>query len=87
MTLAELTITLLTKLVVVIIFTPIFVFPSILIAIFGFLLGNLYLRAQLSVKREKRYAIAVLPLCTVHICHSAMHVPHYWLTLVQQLRV
>lgn len=57
--LTELGITLLTKLVVIIIFTPIFVFPGIFIAIFGFFLGNLYLRAQLSVKREMRYAIAV----------------------------
>ena len=85
--LAELGITLLTKLVVIIIFTPIFMFPSMLVAIFGFSLGNLYLRAQLSVKREMRYVIAVLPLHTVLICYSAMHVPHYWLTLVQQLRV
>ena len=59
MALAELTITLLTKLVVIIIFTPIFVFPSMFISIFGFFLGNFYLRAQLSVKREMRYAIAV----------------------------
>ena len=87
MTLTEIGITLLTKLVVVIIFTPIFLFPSISIAMFGFFLGNLYLRAQLSVKREMRYAIDVLPLYTVHICYSAMHVPHYWLTSVQQLRV
>ena len=86
--LTELGITLLTKLVVVIIFTPIFLFPSMFIAIFGFFLGNLYLQAQLSVKREMRYAIAALPLHnTDYICCSAMHVPHYWLTLVQQLRV
>jgi hypothetical protein len=62
MALTELAITLLTKLVVIIIFTPIFVFPGMFIAIFGFFLGNLYLQAQLSVKREMRYAIAVLPL-------------------------
>jgi hypothetical protein len=62
--LTELGITLLTKLVVVVIFTPIFLFPSMLIATFGFFLGNLYLRAQLSVKREMRYVIAVLPLYT-----------------------
>ena len=60
--LTELGITLLTKLVVIVIFTPIFLFPSMFIAIFGFFLGNLYLRAQLSVKREMRYAIAVSPL-------------------------
>ena len=87
MALTELGISLITKLVVIVIFTPIFVFPSVFVAIFGLFLGNLYLRAQLSVKREMRYAIAALILCTVHICYSAMHVPHYWLTLVQQLRV
>ena len=87
MVLAELGITLLTKLVVIIIFTPIFVFPSMIIAVFGFFLGNLYLRAQLSVKREMRYALTVPPLYTLHICCSAMHVPRYWLTLVQQLGV
>jgi len=63
--LTELVITLLTKLVVIIVFTPIFVFPSMFIALFGFFLGNLYLRAQLSVKREVRYAIAMLPLYNV----------------------
>ena len=87
MALTELAITLLTKIVVIVIFTPIFVFPSIFIAVFGFFLGNLYLRAQLSVKREMRYAIAALPLYTVYICYLAMHDPHYWVTLVQQLRV
>jgi hypothetical protein len=47
-----------------------------LIAIFGFSLGNLYLRAQLSVKREMRYAIAVLPLtyCS-HILFSNARSP------------
>ena len=87
MVLTELGITLLTKLVVIVIFTPIFLLPSMFIATFGFFLGNLYLRAQLSVKREMRYVIAVLPLHTVKICCSAMHVLLYWLTLVQQLRV
>ena len=86
MGLTELAITLLTKLVVIVVFTPLFVFPSMFIAVFGFFLGNLYLRAQLSVKREMRYAIAVLPLYTVHMCYLAMHDPRYWLTLAQQLR-
>jgi hypothetical protein len=79
-------ITMVTRLVVIIIFTPIFLFPTMAFSMAGFYLGNLYLRAQLSVKREMRYAIAVSPLYTVHIHYSAMHVPHYWLTLVQQLR-
>ena len=84
----ELGITLLTKLVVIVIFTPIFIFPSIFITILGFFLGNLYLRAQLSVKREMRYVIVMLlqTLYTVDIYYSATHVLHSWLTLVQQLR-
>ena len=57
--LTEFGITLLTKLVVIVIFTPIFVFPVVFVAMSGFFLGNLYLRAQLSVKREMRYAITV----------------------------
>ena len=32
------------------------------VAMFGFFLGNLYLRAQLSVKREMRYAIVVITM-------------------------
>ena len=52
--LSEMGITMLTKVVVIIIFVPVFVVPSIAIAILGFYLGNLYLRAQLSVKRETR---------------------------------
>ena len=76
-----------TQLVVIIILTPTFLFPSIAFSMASFYLGNLYLRAQLSVKREMRYAIAGLPLYTVHICYSAMHVHRYWLTSVQQLRV
>ena len=66
MELTELGITMLTKLVVIVIFTPIFVFPSIFVAIFGFYLGNFYLRAQLSVKRETRYAISVLTIVLFH---------------------
>jgi hypothetical protein len=85
MELTELGITMLTKLVIVM-FTPIFVFQIIFVCYFGLFLGNLYLR-ELSVKHEMRYAITVLPLYSVDIlCYSAMHVPFYWLTLVQ-LRV
>ena len=52
--LTELGITMFTKVVVIVMFTPVFLFPSMAVAIFGFCLGNLYLRAQLSVKREMR---------------------------------
>ena len=61
--LIDMGITMVTKLVVIIIFTPIFLFPTMAFSMAGFYLGNLYLRAQLSVKREMRYAIAVLWLC------------------------
>ncbi|KAJ3508927.1 hypothetical protein NLJ89_g5494 [Agrocybe chaxingu] len=42
----------LTKLGVIVLFTPIFLFPSVFVALAGLYLGNLYLKAQLSVKRE-----------------------------------
>ncbi|CAA7262907.1 unnamed protein product [Cyclocybe aegerita] len=42
----------LTKLGVIVLFTPIFLFPGVFIALAGLYLGNLYLKAQLSVKRE-----------------------------------
>ena len=45
----------LTKLSVIVIFSPIFLFPGIAVAILGISMGNLYLKAQLSVKREMRY--------------------------------
>ncbi|KDR83054.1 hypothetical protein GALMADRAFT_238844 [Galerina marginata CBS 339.88] len=41
-----------TNLFVIIIFTPIFLFPGLAVAALGFYLGNIYLKAQLSVKRE-----------------------------------
>ncbi|KAF9553875.1 multidrug resistance-associated ABC transporter [Agrocybe pediades] len=42
----------LTKLGAVVLFTPIFLFPGVGIGMVGFFLGNMYLKAQLSVKRE-----------------------------------
>jgi len=43
-----------TKLGAVVLFTPLFFFPGLVVAIVGVYLGNLYLKAQLSVKRETR---------------------------------
>ncbi len=54
----EITVFLLTKIFSVIIFSPIFVVPSIVIAIVGGTLGNIYMKAQLSVKRELSVAKA-----------------------------
>ena len=46
--------TLFTKIAAIIVFTPLFAFPGLGVAAFGFYLGNLYLKAQMSVKREMR---------------------------------
>lgn len=54
MWLLDLTSGMLTKLGAVAIFTPLFIFPGLGIAAAGFYLGNMYLKAQLSVKRETR---------------------------------
>lgn len=35
-------------------FTPVFLLPAIGVAASGFYLGNMYLKAQMSAKREKR---------------------------------
>ncbi|KDR83052.1 hypothetical protein GALMADRAFT_57306 [Galerina marginata CBS 339.88] len=37
---------------VIILFTPIFIFPGLAFAIFGTFMGNVYLKAQMSIKRE-----------------------------------
>jgi uncharacterized membrane protein YciS (DUF1049 family) len=44
-----------TKLGAIVLFTPLFLFPGVGVAISGFYLGNMYLKAQLSVKRETRH--------------------------------
>jgi hypothetical protein len=48
----------LTKLVAVILFTPIFIVPGIGIAAVGAWCGQIYIKAQLSVKREMSNARA-----------------------------
>ncbi|TDL13954.1 hypothetical protein BD410DRAFT_757430 [Rickenella mellea] len=50
--LCELTITMMVKFGAVILFTPIFLFPGIALAIFGCWCGQVYIQAQLTVKRE-----------------------------------
>ncbi|KAF8956542.1 P-loop containing nucleoside triphosphate hydrolase protein, partial [Flammula alnicola] len=47
--------TVFTKLCAIVLFTPIFVLPGIAVAILGVFMGNLYLKSQLSVKREMRH--------------------------------
>ena len=51
-------VTLITKLGAVIVYTPIFVFPGIFIFVIGGYLGQIYMRAQISVKREQSNAKA-----------------------------
>ncbi|KAH9480752.1 ATP-binding cassette transporter abc4 [Psilocybe cubensis] len=43
---------LISKLGAIVLFTPIFVIPGVVVAIVGTVLGSMYLRAQLSIKRE-----------------------------------
>lgn len=50
--------TLIIKLGVVVVFTPIFLIPAVIIAILGGYLGNVYIRLQLSIKREMSNAKA-----------------------------
>jgi len=45
-----------TRLGVITLFTPFFIFPGLGLGAFGIFLGNMYLKAQLSVKRETRYS-------------------------------
>jgi len=42
---------------VIMIFTPLFLILGFIVAALGLHLGNIYLKAQLSVKREMRYAL------------------------------
>ncbi|KAM5539757.1 hypothetical protein V8D89_006570 [Ganoderma adspersum] len=56
--LMEITVFLLTKILSVVIFSPIFIIPSVLAAFIGGTLGNIYMKAQLSVKRELSVAKA-----------------------------
>jgi len=53
-----------TRLFGVILFSPIFVIPSMIVACCGFALGNIYLRCQLAIKRETRCRVNRL-YCTI----------------------
>jgi hypothetical protein len=48
----EITITMIVKLAAVVYMTPVFVLPGLGIGALGSWLGNIYIKAQLSVKRE-----------------------------------
>lgn len=45
----------LVKLGAILLFAPIFIIPGLVVVILGTVLGNWYLKAQLSIKREMRY--------------------------------
>jgi len=51
----DLLLSMLTRLGAIVLFTPLFAFPGLGVALLGIGLGNIYLKAQLSVKREVRY--------------------------------
>ncbi|KAK0192579.1 hypothetical protein F5146DRAFT_1040547 [Armillaria mellea] len=64
----ELTLAMLIKFIAVVAFTPIFLFPGILVAILGAWCGQIYIKAQLSVKRELSNAKApVLGHLNIHV--------------------
>ena len=55
---ATVTLTMVTRLVSVILFAPAFFLPALIIATFGGWLGRVYMKSQLSVKREMSAAKA-----------------------------
>ncbi len=56
--LVELVAFLVLKMCAVVFFSPIFLFPAMLVAFFGAVVGNIFMKAQLSVKREMSNAKA-----------------------------
>ena len=55
---AQITLVLLVKLAAVVLYTPVFFFPSLLIGALGSWLGQVYMKSQLSLKREMSNAKA-----------------------------
>ena len=65
-----------TKLGAIVLFTPLFLVPSIGVTIFGVYLGNMYLKAQLSVKRETRYVHGIFQKPIIaHVARSNARSP------------
>ena len=56
--LCDLTMSMLVKFGAVVILTPIFLIPGVLVAVLGGICGQIYIKAQLSVKREMSNAKA-----------------------------
>ncbi|TFK34800.1 multidrug resistance-associated ABC transporter [Crucibulum laeve] len=59
-TVVNLSITVIVKLSVIVLYTPVFIFPGLGVAMIGIFAGNVYLKAQMSVKREMSNAKAPL---------------------------
>jgi hypothetical protein len=54
----QLSLLLVAKLAGVLVYTPAFIFPAMFVFVCGWLIGRVYMRAQLSVKREQSVAKA-----------------------------
>ena len=50
----EMTAALIMKLIAIVYFTPLFLWPGLAFAVIGYILGTIYIAAQLSVKRYER---------------------------------
>lgn len=55
---ADVTLSMVIRLASVLVYTPIFLLPAVVIAVFGLWIGQVYMKAQLSVKREMSNAKA-----------------------------
>lgn len=55
---ANVTLSMVIRLASVLVYTPIFLLPAVLVAAFGLWIGQVYMKAQLSVKREMSNAKA-----------------------------
>lgn len=76
---AEATIILLVKLIIILTYTPIFLLPAVFVATIGAYVGNIYIKAQLSIKREmsvtKAPILAVFGSAMTGL--SALYVRHF----------
>jgi hypothetical protein len=68
--LSEMTLSMLVKFGAVVLFTPIFLIPGILVAVLGSACGQIYIQAQLSVKREMSNAKA--PVLGQYVFHYSI---------------
>jgi len=74
---AEISNSIVTRVVVVVAFSPVFLFPGIFVCVLGLYLGNMYLKAQIPVKREMRYCVYRTSMSTAADRQTATHVLRY----------